>query len=88
MTPFLVLLSALLVASLKSATSAEDESSSIDKMANQVNPKESRNYSFLVETDDDLSMDPSSQIAQIIRGNPLHSNPPSSSPSKHLHLLF
>lgn len=76
--PFLVLLSALLAASqLTSATIVKD--AFIDQV---VNLKELKNYSSLVENDNDLSLDGSSpEVAQIIRGNPFHSNP-SSSPCK------
>ncbi len=84
LAPFLVLLSALVASQLTSATSAtKDDGSSIDKMA-LANLKELKNYSDLVNDDNDLSMDPSPQIAQIIRGNPFRS----SSTSKHLQPFF
>lgn len=86
LAPFLVLLSALVASQLTSATSAtKDDGSSIDKMA-LANFKELKNYSALVDNDndDDLSMDPSPQISQIIRGNPFRS----SSTSKHLQPFF
>ena len=79
LAPLLVLLSALLAASQLTSATIVKEDAFIDQV---VNLKELKNYSSLVENDNDLSLDGSSpEVAQIIRGNPFHSNP-SSSPCK------